>query len=137
MIINVKKREVKMKIFNDDSPLYLQLRKHIEERILSGIIKDEDAIPSLRTMARDYNLNPITIGNALGALVDEGILFKKRGVGFFVSPKARELIIKIRSKDFLSEHLEPTIIMAKQLDIPKKLITEITDNIYGGMDEYH
>ncbi|MDD2228543.1 MAG: GntR family transcriptional regulator [Candidatus Cloacimonetes bacterium] len=124
-----------MTMFNQDSPLYLQLRKHIEERILSGILGDEEAIPSLRSMARDYSLNPITVSNALSALVDEGVLYKKRGLGIFVAAGARKLIIKMRSKDFISETLEPIIRSAQQLDIPKQQIIEITDTIYGGNNE--
>ncbi|PKN73139.1 MAG: GntR family transcriptional regulator [Candidatus Cloacimonetes bacterium HGW-Cloacimonetes-3] len=124
-----------MKMFNEDSPLYLQLRKHIEELILSGVLCDNDAMPSLRNMAKDYSLNPITVSNAIGALVDEAILYKKRGVGIYVSPGARKLIISTRSKDFITETLQPTILMAKQLDLPKQQITTIIDTIYGGKDE--
>ncbi len=124
-----------MKIFNDESPLYLQLRKHIEELILERALPEEAAIPSIRIMARDYNLNPITVGNALGSLVDEGILYKKRGVGMYVSPGARDLIIQIRGRDFLSEKLEPVLKKAKQLEIAKHEILILTDTIYGGKDE--
>jgi DNA-binding transcriptional regulator YhcF (GntR family) len=124
-----------MKMFNEDSPLYLQLRKHIEELILSGVLGDDEALPSLRNMARDYSLNPITVGNAIGALVDETILYKKRGVGIYVSPGARQLIISIRSKTFITETLQPAILMAKQLDLPQRQITEIIQTIYGGTNE--
>lgn len=124
-----------MKLFNEATPIYLQLRLHIEERILSGILKDEEAIPSLRTMARDYNLNPITVGNAVSVLVDEGILTKKRGVGIFVAPKARQLIIGKRSKDFIAEKLEPTLKLARQLELPKQQLISIINNLYGGTNE--
>ncbi len=122
-------------MFNEDSPIYLQLRKHIEERILGGALRDEDAIPSLRVMAKDYKLNPITIGNALGALVELGVLYKKRGIGIFVSPGAREKIITMRSADFIGDNLVPMIRMAHQLEIPKQEIHRITDKIYGGESE--
>ncbi len=59
------KQEVEMKVFNTDTPIYLQLRRHIEERILSGHLKEDEAIPSIRTLARDYSINPLTVGNAL------------------------------------------------------------------------
>ncbi|MDD4310000.1 MAG: GntR family transcriptional regulator [Candidatus Cloacimonetes bacterium] len=124
-----------MKLFNEGSPIYLQLRKHIEERILSEILKEEDAIPSLRIMAQDYNLNPITVGNALGVLVEEGVLYKKRGVGIYVSSGARKLIIKMRSKDFIAEKLEPTLRMAKQLELPKQQLIEIIESLYGGTND--
>ncbi len=122
-------------MFNEDSPIYLQLRKHIEERILGGALRDEDAIPSLRIMAKDYKLNPITIGNAISALVELGVLYKKRGIGIFVSPGARERIIKMRSSDFIEEKLVPLIRLANQLEIPKQEIYKVTDTIYGGVNE--
>ncbi len=120
-----------MRIFTDDSPIYLQLRQHIEELILDRTLTEDEAIPSLRTMARDYNLNPITIGNALSSLVEEGILHKRRGVGFFVSPDARKLIISMRGKDFLTEKLEPVLKNARQLELPKEQIIQLTERIYG------
>lgn len=124
-----------MKLFNDGSPIYLQLRKHIEERILSEILKAEDSIPSLRVMAQDYNLNPITIGNALSTLVEEGILYKKRGVGIFVSPGARQLIIQMRSQDFIVEKLKPTLRLAKQLELPKEQLIDFIETVYGGSND--
>jgi len=120
-----------MKIFNDDSPIYMQLRRHIEELILNRILKEEDAIPSLRTMAKDYKLNPLTVSNAVGALVEEGILYKKRGIGIFVSPGSRTLIINKRSESFLTDTLEPALRTARQLEIPKRIITERLDALYG------
>jgi DNA-binding transcriptional regulator YhcF (GntR family) len=124
-----------MKIFNDETPIYLQLRKHIEELILERRLAEEAAIPSIRIMARDYNLNPITVGNALSSLVDEGILYKMRGVGMFVSPGAREHIIALRGRDFITEKLEPVLRKACQLELPKDQVINLTNEIYGGKDE--
>ncbi|HNX37994.1 MAG TPA: GntR family transcriptional regulator [Candidatus Cloacimonadota bacterium] len=121
-----------MKLFNEDSPIYIQLRKHIQELILNRVLQEEDAIPSLRVMARDYSLNPITVANAVGALVEEGILYKKRGVGIYVSPGAREHIISHRSETFVRETLEPALKMANQLEIPRERIDEIIESVYGG-----
>jgi len=121
-----------MKLFNDESPLYLQLRRHIEERILERYLRDDQAIPSLRIMARDYSLNPITVANALSALIEEGILYKKRGVGIFVAIGASEDIIKGRGESFLSGELLPVLQKARQLEIPKDKVTDILDQTYGG-----
>ena len=123
-----------MKLFNDDSPLYLQLRRHIEERILERHLKDDQAIPSLRIMARDYSINPITVANALSALIEEGILYKKRGVGIFVASGAREKIIKDRGQSFLTDELSPALDKARQLDIPKQEVMELIERTYGGKD---
>lgn len=124
-----------MKIFNDEAPLYLQLRKHIEELILEKALSEEAAIPSIRTLAGDYKLNPVTVGNALSSLVEEGVLYKKRGVGIYVSPGARRLIITMRSQDFITEKLEPVLRKAQQLELPKAEIIKLTETIYGGKDE--
>lgn len=121
-----------MKVFNEDTPIYLQLRRQIEERILSGHLKEEEALPSIRIMARDYGINPLTVGNALGALMEEGILYKKRGVGIFVSPCAREMIIKMRSSDFIAEKLKPVLLLARQLELSRQSVEEILNEIYGG-----
>lgn len=124
-----------MKIFTDEAPIYLQLRKHIEELILERTLAEEAPIPSIRVMARNYQINPITVGNALGSLVEEGVLNKKRGVGTFVSKGARELIISERSKDFFTDKLEPLIRKARQLELPKGKVIELINTVYGGKDE--
>lgn len=121
-----------MKMFTDDAPIYIQLRKHIEELILNQGLKEEDGIPSLRTMAKDYSLNPITISNALSALVEEGILYKKRGLGFYVIEGARRRIIESRREAFATETLVPTLNRAKQLEFSRPELSKIIDDIYGG-----
>lgn len=123
-----------MKVFNEDTPIYLQLRRHIEERILNGHLKEEEAIPSIRIMAKDYSINPLTVGNALSALMEEGILYKKRGVGIYVSTGARQLIINVRSGAFIDEKLKPILQMARQLELPQATILELINEIYGGND---
>jgi len=128
------KQEVEMKVFNTDTPIYLQLRRHIEERILSGHLKEDEAIPSIRTLARDYSINPLTVGNALGALMEEGILCKKRGVGIFVCPDARQKIIQTRRTSFIEEELKPALVMARQLELSKDAMQNLIMEIYGGED---
>ncbi|NLO11022.1 MAG: GntR family transcriptional regulator [Candidatus Cloacimonetes bacterium] len=123
-----------MKIFNDDSPLYLQLRRHIEELILERHLQDGQVIPSIRVMSADYGVNPLTVSNALGALVEEGILYKKRGVGIFVASGARSAIIAARAQDFIATQLQSTLIKARQLDIPKDAVTKLLNETYGGSD---
>lgn len=124
-----------MKQFNEDTPIYIQLRKHIEELILNRVLNDEDPIPSLRIMARDFKLNPITVGNAVNALAETGVLYKKRGVGIYVSPGAREQLIRSRGKDFITERLKPVLKMARQLELSKALILELVETLYGGSDD--
>lgn len=124
-----------MKKFSNDSPLYLQLRKHIEEQILVERIPEEDAIPSIRELARQYELNPLTVGNALGTLVDEGVLYKRRGVGIFVAKGARRLIIKNRSGAFIEEELKPAFQRARKLEVAFEDVLKMIKEIYGAKDE--
>ncbi len=120
-----------MKVFKDDSPIYLQLRAYIEEAILTQALKENESLPSLRVMAKEYNLNPITISNAINMLEDEGILFKKRGIGIFVQENARSIIISKKGSEFLKEELALGIKKAKLLEIPKKNVVNLVNEIYG------
>ncbi|HHV37757.1 MAG TPA: GntR family transcriptional regulator [Candidatus Cloacimonetes bacterium] len=124
-----------MSIFKDDIPIYLQLRQKIEEQILDGALKEGDKLQSLRLMSAQYRINPITAGNAVNALVDEGILFQKRGIGVFVSEGARELIIKNRYKNFKKDTLEPALRLAKSYEMPQIELMNLILRIYGENDE--
>ncbi len=120
-----------MKIFREDTPIYIQLREQIEELILERRLQEEDAVPSLRAMAKDYSINPLTVSNAINALVDEGVLYRKRGIGVFVSPNARKHIIQTRRESFMEKTLLPDLHRAQQLEISKKTILERLNAIYG------
>lgn len=124
-----------MSIFKDDIPIYLQLRQKIEEQILDGALKEGDKLQSLRLMSAQYRINPITAGNAVNALVDEGILFQKRGIGVFISEGARELIIKNRYKNFKKDTLEPALRLAKSYEMPQIELMNLIISIYGENDE--
>lgn len=124
-----------MTIFKDDIPIYLQLRQKIEEQILDGALKEGDKLQSLRLMSAQYRINPITAGNAVNALVQEGILFQKRGIGVFISEGARELIIKNRYKNFKKDTLEPALRLAKSYEMPQIELMNLILRIYGENDE--
>lgn len=120
-----------MKAFRDDLPIYLQLRRQIEEQILMRVLKEDDPVKSLRVMAQEYRINPLTAANAINALVDAGILYQKRGIGVFVSPEAREMIIASRRSSFVEETLVPALTLAKGLEIPSGDIINTVKSIYG------
>ncbi len=86
---------------------------------------------SLREMAAEYRINPITAGNAVNALVEEGILYHKRGIGIFVSPGARAKIIASRKNSFIQESLEPSLRLAKNYEIPKEEVISKVHSVYG------
>lgn len=124
-----------MSIFKDDIPIYLQLRQQIEEQILAETLKEGDKLKSLRLLAAEYRINPITAGNAVNALVDEGVLFQKRGIGVFVSLGARDIIIHNRYDDFIRDSLTPALKLAKSYEMPQSELNDLILKIYGENDE--
>ena len=85
-------------ILNTDGmkPIYVQISEWLEAEILSGNIGDDEKIYSQYQLAEMFNINPATAGKGLNILADENILYKKRGLGMFVSPEAREIILEKR-----------------------------------------
>ncbi|HOD55108.1 MAG TPA: GntR family transcriptional regulator [Candidatus Cloacimonadota bacterium] len=120
-----------MNAFKSDMPIYLQIREYIETAILDGSLKEEESLPSLRQLAKDHVLNPITISNAINLLENDDILYKKRGIGVFVQKNARKKIISKKSKDFLNNSLSTTIVKAKLLEIPVETLFDCIRKIYG------
>ncbi|HZX46615.1 MAG TPA: GntR family transcriptional regulator [Clostridia bacterium] len=108
--------------FNSEKPIYLQLAEAIEDNILKGIFQEETQIISTTEISVKYKINSATAGKGVNVLVDEGILYKKRGVGMFVSTGARERILKKRRKDFLQDFILPLMDEAFKLGISKEEI---------------
>lgn len=79
--------------WNDDQPIYRQLRDRVVAMILEGVLSDGDALPSVRNVAAEYRLNPLTVLKGYQELVDEGLVEKKRGRGMFVNDGARKQLI--------------------------------------------
>ena len=89
--------------WNDSQPIYRQLRDRVVALILDGVLKEGDPLPSVRTVAADYRVNPITVLKGYQQLVDEELVEKRRGLGMFVRPGARELLLAAERKKFLAE----------------------------------
>lgn len=89
--------------WNDSQPIYRQLRDRVVALILDGVLKEGDPLPSVRTVAADYRINPITVLKSYQQLVDEGLVETKRGRGMFIQPGARELLLDGEREKFLSE----------------------------------
>ena len=92
-----------MNEWTDGQPIYRQLRDRGVHMILDGVLKAGDPLPSVRTVAAEYRVNPLTVLKAYQQLVDEDLVEKKRGLGMFVKPGARELLLKGERQKFLSE----------------------------------
>ena len=89
--------------WNEDQPIYRQLRDRVVAMILEGVLGDGDALPSVRNVAAEYRLNPLTVLKGYQELVDEGLVEKKRGRGMFVNDGARKQLLKDERRRFLEK----------------------------------
>ena len=89
--------------WNDSLPIYRQLRDRVVAMILDGVLKEGDPLPSVRTVAADYRLNPLTVLKAYQELTDADLVEKRRGLGMYVKPGARVLLLKDERQKFLDD----------------------------------
>ena len=89
--------------WNDNQPIYRQLRDRVVAMILDGVLKEGDPLPSVRNVAADYRVNPLTVLKGYQELVDEQLIEKKRGLGMFVMTGARSLLLQGERQRFLAE----------------------------------
>lgn len=114
--------------WNDKEPIYLQLKDQIRNMILVGDLKELEALPSVRQVASDYKLNPITVSKAWQYLVDEELVEKKRGLGMFVVEGARGNLLESDQKKFLAKDWPKIETRIKDLIIdPQVLINSLKD----------
>jgi DNA-binding transcriptional regulator YhcF (GntR family) len=89
--------------WNDSQPIYRQLHDRVVAMILDGVLKEGDPLPSVRNVAGEYRVNPLTVLKSYQQLVDEELVEKKRGLGMFVKDGARKLLLREERQRFLSE----------------------------------
>lgn len=89
--------------WNDDLPIYRQLRDRVVAMMLEGVLNDGDALPSVRNVAAEYRLNPLTVLKGYQELVDESLVEKKRGRGMFVTEGARKQLLKDERRRFIEK----------------------------------
>ncbi len=105
-------------MFDDRSPIYLQIAESIRDDVLSGVLGADDPVMSTNQYAEFYGINPATAAKAFHQLLDEGLIYKRRGVGMFVSPGARSQLLEDRRGRFFDEELDPVLDRAALLGIP-------------------
>ena len=89
--------------WNDGQPIYRQLRDRVIAMILDGVLREGDALPSVRNVAAEFRVNPLTVLKSYQELVDEQLVEKRRGLGMFIRTGARELLLKGERQKFLTE----------------------------------
>jgi GntR family transcriptional regulator len=104
-------------VFDDRSPIYLQIANGIKDDVLSGALKEDEQVMSTNQYAAFYQINPATAAKGFAALVDEGVLYKKRGIGMFVSPDARAKLLDSRRQRFFAEVVDPMLAEARIIGI--------------------
>ncbi|MGB5335255.1 MAG: GntR family transcriptional regulator, partial [Woeseiaceae bacterium] len=103
--------------WDEDQPIYRQLRDRVVAMILEGVLGDGDALPSVRNVAAEYRLNPLTVLKGYQELVDEGLVEKKRGRGMFVNDGARKNLLKAERQRFLDKEWPKILLTIERLGL--------------------
>ena len=122
-----KGKEVKslQEILNQEKSIYLQIKEMIERDILRDILLEEERVPSTNELAKLYAINPATAAKGINLLVEEGILYKKRGIGMFVAEGAMAAIMKKRKEHFFDDYIKGLLSEAASLGISRKELIEM------------
>lgn len=110
-------------MLSGEGPIFLQLAQRVAEDIINGTYAEHAPIPSTNEFAAFYTMSPITSAKGINLLVDQGVLYKKRGIGMFVSPGAREQLLAERKAAFAELHLAPLLHEASLLGITRDELT--------------
>lgn len=102
---------------NEQSALYVQIAKMLEDGILRGIYREDEQVPSTNELARSLHINPATAAKGINELVEQGILYKRRGIGMFVAPGAVQLVTARRRDAFYQQFILPLVAEAHSLGL--------------------
>ncbi|QBB70298.1 GntR family transcriptional regulator [Pseudolysobacter antarcticus] len=108
--------------WSDNIPIYRQLRDRVVAMILDGILKQGDALPSVRQVAADFQINPLTVSKAYQELVDEQLVEKRRGLGMYVSDGAQAALLTSEREQFLQQEWPPLYARLKRMGIDLKTL---------------
>lgn len=112
-------------MIDDSRPIYVQIAERIENDIIEGGLLEESQVPSTNQFASFYQINPATAGKGVNLLVDQGILYKKRGVGMFVAEGARERLMQKRRDQFVEQYVVTMIHEAEKIGITREQLSKM------------
>ena len=112
-------------MIEEGRPLFLQIAERVEDSIVEGSLAEEAQAPSTNELAAFYRINPATAAKGVNMLVDKGVLYKRRGIGMFVSPGARALLRAERRAAFADRFVEPLLAEARTLGLEPDDLTEL------------
>ena len=116
---------------NDQSLIYLHIAAALEDDILRGVYREEEQVPSTNELARVYHINPATAGKGLNLLVAGGVLYKRRGLGMFVSPGAAEKVKSKRRAAFLDGYVRPMVREGRSLGLDRGELLAMVEQAIG------
>jgi DNA-binding transcriptional regulator YhcF (GntR family) len=112
-------------VIDESRPIFMQIAELIENDIVDGALAEEAQVPSTNEFAAFYRINPATAAKGVNRLVDEGILYKKRGIGMFVATGARALLLDRRREEFFRQYVQPLAREARKLGISKEQLAQM------------
>lgn len=117
--------------FNGEKPIYLQIAQQLEDAIFTGVYKAETQIPSTTELSVALQINPATVLKGMNILVEDGLIYKKRGLGMFVSNDAVRIISSKRQKGFFENYIIPLVGEAGKLGLDKSQLKELIERGYS------
>jgi DNA-binding transcriptional regulator YhcF (GntR family) len=115
-------------MLDNDRPIFLQIKEAIEGDILTGLLAPDDQIPSNSQLVSFFGVNPVTVHRGVSLLLEEGVIYKKRGLGMFVSPQAPALLREQRRESFERDFVAPLAQQAALLGISRDTLHNLIDN---------
>ncbi len=123
------------KSLDDKKPIFIQIKEVIEDQIINDQLKAHDQIPSTNQLVQFYKVNHITVSKGINLLVEEEIIYKKRGVGMFVAEGAKDKLVLQRRDGFAEEFVLPMLKEARKLQLPDNEIVKIMEKLKGSVED--
>lgn len=118
-------------VFNSDKPIYIQVRELIEDQIINKQLNEGEQAPSTNQLVHYYKINHATVSKGINQLVEEEILYKKRGIGMFVVKGARDKILAMRRQSFIENNIVSLVLEAEKLEITIEEIFNYIRDVKG------
>jgi GntR family transcriptional regulator len=120
---------------DDSKPIFIQIAESVQDEIIKGILNEGDQVPSTNQFASFYQINPATAAKGINLLVDENILYKKRGIGMFIAEGAKEVLLEKRKQRFYEDFILNMLQEAKKISMSKQEIITLIERNTGGIEE--
>jgi DNA-binding transcriptional regulator YhcF (GntR family) len=123
--MNQMSGEAMENLIDDTRPIFVQIAERIENDIISGELSEESQVPSTNQFASFYQINPATAAKGVNLLVDQGVLYKKRGLGMYVAPGVRAKLLEKRREHFYEQYVVTMIREAEKLGITQEQLADM------------